>query len=312
MLAGSRSSWLPGTRLAGPAGDAAWTTIANATAAAIFMPRSVTRPTTIGAVATESARDWRVRWRLFFSEVIGTAALLLGGLSVVIVMSADGSPVARMLPNDTVRMAVTGFLFGCVGGGIALSRVGTESGAHINPAVTMGFWLMRKLDARTAIGYIVAQLVGAGLGVLPLLAFGPMGASVAFGATIPGEGYATSTVVMGEAVTTFGLIAVLCIFLGFRHLRRFTPFTMPLLYGVIVPLEARISGTSTNPARSFGPALISGRWDGWWIYWLGPMIGMVAAILACSAIAKRIEVAKLYHFETDRRRLLHRMAGHGP
>ena len=241
MLAGSRSSWLPGTRLAGPAGDAAWTTIANATAAAIFMPRSVTRPTTIGAVATESARDWRVRWRLFFSEVIGTAALLLGGLSVVIVMSADGSPVARMLPNDTVRMAVTGFLFGCVGGGIALSRVGTESGAHINPAVTMGFWLLRKLDARTAVGYIVAQLVGAGLGVLPLLAFGPMGASVAFGATIPGEGYATSTVVMGEAVTTFGLIAVLCIFLGFRHLRRFTPFTMPLLYGVMVPLEARIS-----------------------------------------------------------------------
>jgi len=114
---------------------------------------------------------------------------------------------------------------------------------------------------------------------------------------------------MGEAVTTFGLVAILCVFLGFRHLRPYTPFMMPILYGVMVPLEGHISGTSTNPARTFGPALISGRWDGWWIYWVGPMLGMLAAILVCSSLARRIEVAKLYHFESDRRRLFHRMAG---
>ena len=98
-------------------------------------------------------------------------------------------------------------------------------------------------------------------------------------------------------------------FLAFRQLRPYTPFVIPFLYAVMVPLEAHISGTSTNPARTFGPALISGRWDGWWIYWVGPMLGMLAAIIACSSIAKRIEVAKLYHFESDRRRLFHRMAG---
>ncbi len=173
----------------------------------------------------------------------------------------------------------------------------------------MGFWLMRKLDARTAVGYIVAQLLGACLGALPLLAWGSMGRSVVFGATIPGEGYSTATVVMGEAVTTFALIATLCVFLGYKHLRRFTPFVIPFLYAVMVPLEAHISGTSTNPARTVGPALISGRWDGWWIYWVGPMIGMLVAILVCSSLARRIEVAKLYHFESDRRRLFHRMAG---
>jgi aquaporin Z len=84
---------------------------------------------------------------------------------------------------------------------------------------------------------------------------------------------------------------------------------IPILYAVMVPLEAHISGTSTNPARTFGPALISGRWDGWWIYWVGPMLGMLAAILACSSLARRIKVAKLYHLEIDRRRLFHRMAG---
>ena len=260
-------------------------------------------------MTTESAKDWRVRWRLFSSEAIGTAALVFGGVSMVIVMSGDGSPVARLVPNEWVRTALTAFLFGCVGTAVALSRVGKESGAHINPAVTMSFWMMRKLDGRAAVGYILAQLAGASVGALPLLAWGAMGRSVAFGATIPGAGYSTTTVVMGEAVTTFALLTTLCVFLAFPPLRRFTPFVIPFLYAVMVPLEAQISGTSTNPARTVGPALISGRWDGWWIYWVGPMIGALAAVIACSSIAKRIKVAKLYHFESDRRRLFHRMAG---
>jgi aquaporin Z len=261
---------------------------------------------------TGLARDRRVRRRLFVSEVAGTAALVCGGLSIVILLSGDGSPVRSLIPNEYARMAVTGFLFGCIGGGIALSRVGTESGAHINPAVTMGFWLLRKLDARATLGYIVAQLLGAFLGSLPLFAWGAMGESVAYGATVPGQGYSTSAVVVGEALTTFALIATLCVFLGFRHLRRYTPFAMPVLYAIMVPLEAHISGTSTNPARTFGPAVISGRWEGWWIYWVGPMLGTAVAIVACSSLARRIEVAKLYHFESDRRRLFHRMAGTKP
>src|SRR3954465_9723886 len=223
-------------------------------------------------VQKEAARDWRVRWRLFFSEVIGTAILVFGGLSVVIAMFGDGSPVARFLPNETVRMAVPASLFGTIGATVAVSRIGKESGAHVNPAVTLGFWLMRKLDARAAFGYIIAQLLGAAAGALPLLAWDSMGRSVAFGATLPGKDYSTAAVLMGEAVTTFGLIATLCIFLGFRHLRPYTPFVIPFLYAVMVPLEAHISGTSTNPARSFGPALISGRWEGWWIYWVAPTL----------------------------------------
>lgn len=258
---------------------------------------------------SESAKDWRVRGRLFVSEALGTGALVLGGLSAVIVMFGDGSPIPRLLPDERTRMALSALLFGSVGTAVTLSQVGKESGAHINPAVTMAFCLMGKLDARSAVVYIVAQLLGAALGALPLLAWGAMGRSIAFGATIPGAGYPLSIVVMGEIVTTFALVATLCVFLGFRHLRRYTPFVIPLLYAIMVPLEAGISGTSTNPARTFGPALIAGRWDGWWIYWVGPMLGMLLAIVACSAIAKRIEVAKLYHFESDRRRLFHRMAG---
>jgi aquaporin Z len=252
---------------------------------------------------------WQVPWRLFISELVGTAVLLLGGLSIVIFMFGTGSPMEGIIPSVKIRQMATGFLFGSVGTLITLSTVGKESGAHINPAVSLAFWMFQKLDTRTALVYALAQLVGAGLGCLPLLAWGSMGRSVAFGATLPGKGYAIETVLMGEAVTTFALVTALCLFIGFRRIRPFTPFMIPFLYAVMVPLEASISGTSTNPARTIGPALISGQWEGWWIYWAGPLAGTLVAVLVCSSLARRIEVAKLYHFESDRRRIFHRMAG---
>jgi aquaporin Z len=126
-----------------------------------------------------------------------------------------------------------------------------------------------------------------------------MGRSVAFGATLPGEGYAIQTVLIDVIITTFIMVSLLAIFIGFRHLRPFTPAIFPFLYAVMVCIEAPISGTSTNPARSLGPAIISGQWQGWWIYWVGPLIGAFAASLACSFLAKRITVAKLYYFDSD-------------
>lgn len=253
--------------------------------------------------------DFRKRWRMFLAEMIGTAALLLVGLSLVIFMFGDGSPAAAWIPNYKLRQAITGFLFGSTGALIAISNVGKESGAHLNPAVTLAFWIARKIETRIAVGYVLAQLIGAALGCLPLLAWGALGRSVAFGATTPSPGYTLEQVALGEVVTTFCLIVTLCLFIGYRHLRRFTPAAMPVLYAIMVPLEASISGTSTNPARTFGPALISGRWDAWWIYWAGPIAGTLVAMIAMSWLVRRIEVAKLYHFESDRDRIFRRMAG---
>jgi aquaporin Z len=244
------------------------------------------------------------RLHLFVSELIGTAALVLVGLSLVIFMFGTGTPMATVIPNEALRRLITGFLFGSTGALIAISHVGKISGAHINPAVSLGFCLMGKLDRSLTVGYILAQLLGAILGTLPLLLWGAMGHSVAYGATAPGTGYSTLSALAGEIITTFAMVTLLCVFLGFREIRRFTPALFPPLYAVMVWLEAPISGTSTNPARSLGPALISGTWQAWWIYWLGPAIGMLLAITTCSALANRIEIAKLYHFDSDRGGLL--------
>lgn len=248
-------------------------------------------------------------WQVLASELIGTAVLILVGLSLVILMFGAGSPIIRVIPSDAARRLLTGFLFGSTGALIALSPVGKESGAHLNPVVTLGFWLGGKLDARTAVGYILAQLAGGCVGALPLLAWGAMGRSVAFGATLPGKDLAIGVVLLGEVCTTFGLIAGLCIFLGFRKLRPFTPALFPFLYAFMVWAEAPISGTSTNPARSLGPALISGEWQGWWIYWVGPLIGTLVGVAAFSFLARRISVAKLYYFESDPHRVFFKAAG---
>jgi aquaporin Z len=241
-------------------------------------------------------------WTLYLSELVGTALLLAVGLSIVILNFGNGSPVATLLPDAGLRRLITGFLFGTTGALIAISPVGKESGAHINPVVTLAFWLLGKLRGRHAMGYVLAQLGGAILGSLPLLAWGAMGQSVHFGATLPGSGYSTAAAILGEIATSFALILGLFLFVRHPRIRPFTPMLFPFLYAFMVWLEAPVSGTSTNPARSLGPAVVSGDWSDWWVYWIGPALGMIVAVGFYKRSWLRhleIEVAKLYHFEHD-------------
>jgi aquaporin Z len=244
----------------------------------------------------------RLPWTVFLSELIGTALLVGIGLSVVILNFGQGSPVIRWLPDAGLRRAVTGFLFGSTGALIALSWVGKESGAHINPAVSLAFWLMGKQKASHAAAYAAAQLVGAVLGALPLLLWGGLGRSVAFGATTPGADFSLGQALLGETVTTFALVAGLFFFLRHDRFRPFTPALFPFLYAAMVFMEAPVSGTSTNPARTLGPAVVSGAWHGWWVYWVGPAAGAMLGVLLFRFTGLReieIEVAKLYHFHHD-------------
>lgn len=256
------------------------------------------------------APNQRFPWLLYGAELTGTALLLAIGLSVVIVDFGHGSAVVAALPQAGLRRLITGFAFGTTGALIALSPLGKESGAHLNPVVTLGFLLMGKLRTRHAVGYAAAQMTGAVIGSWPLLAWGGIGRSVAFGATVPGQGYGNAAALLGEIATTFLLIVGLFFFLQHRRLRNFTPAIFPVLYGLMVFLEAPVSGTSTNPARSFGPALISGDWSAWWVYWLGPLTGAVLGVAACrftSLCRAEIDVAKIHHFEHDRYGVFHQL-----
>src|SRR5918995_1708407 len=120
----------------------------------------------------------RLHPELYLAEFIGTAVLILVGVSVVILMFGQGSPGLRMIPDEGLRLFLTGGLFGSVGALIAISPIGRISGAHINPAVTLAFWLEGKLAWRDAGLYILAQFAGSAVGAVPLLAWGHMGQSI--------------------------------------------------------------------------------------------------------------------------------------
>lgn len=242
-------------------------------------------------------------WPLWCSEFVGTALLVALGCSLVILDFGTSSPVVTLLPDAGVRRALTGFLFGSVGALIAISPIGVVSGAHINPVVTLAFWLEGRMRGDVALGYVVAQLGGGIIGAVPLRLWGATGASVVYGATLPGPAGPWGAV-LGEAGASFCLVAGLLVFVGHSRIRGFTPLLFPFLYAVLVWLEAPFSGTSTNPARSLGPGLIAGNLHGWWIYWAGPLVGAMGAVGLRRVLpltrSFEIRVAKVFHFHHDR------------
>ena len=237
----------------------------------------------------------RYDYKLFASEAVGTALLLFGGLNIVIFNWGEGSVVARMIPSEFIRTILTGFMFGCVGCLVSLSFVGKISGAHINPAVSIAFWLRGKMKTNAMIGYIVGQMIGAAVGCLPLLLiWGQQGRSIQYGITQPGDSVGRAFI--SEILATACLIFYLYIFIGRKKLRNYTPYGIPILYSILNIFFAAPSGDSTNPARSFGPAVVTGNFSYYWLYWAAPVIG----VILITALFKWRRVNNIYHMESAR------------
>ncbi|WP_338873141.1 aquaporin [Spirosoma sp. SC4-14] len=239
-------------------------------------------------------------WKALAAECAGTALLVFGGISMVILNFGAGSPISNWLPDALIRRIITGFLFGSVGCLVTLSPLGRLSGAHLNPSVTLAFFGRGLMTWRGMISYIVAQLVGAGVGATALLAWGDMGKSLHEGITLPGQ--SVMAAFLGETVCTFCLISLILLFTGHDRLKAYTPYMIPFLFALLVGLEAPLSGCSANPARSFGPALITGIWTDHWLYWLAPLTGTCAALLLLMFPFfqwLKTDIAKLYHFSHD-------------
>ncbi|GAB4056447.1 MIP/aquaporin family protein [Spirosoma litoris] len=232
---------------------------------------------------------------LFCAEFIGTALLLSVGLSIVIFNWGTGSVMIDLIPSESLRRAVTGFLFGTTGCLITLSPVGRISGAHINPAVSVAFWLRGKMKTPIMIGYVCSQMIGAVLGCLPLLLWGDQGKSVHYGNTEPGNAGLLAAFV-GELLATIALITILFLFVGNKKLRNYTPYTIPFLYAFMVWQEAPFSGCSTNPARSFGPAVISQVYSDYWLYVTAPLTGVVLVV----GVFRLLRLHNYYQLEAAR------------
>ncbi len=234
-------------------------------------------------------------FRLCAAEFVGTALLLGVGLSFVIVDWGKGSVIAQWIPSAGARRLLTGFLFGSTGCLITLSPVGKISGAHINPAMSLAFWLRGKMKTRALFGYIISQMLGAAVGSLPLLLWGKQGSSIQYGITLP-DNAGIAAAFSGELITTAALIVVVFVFVGSKKLRNYTAYAMPFLYCFMVWTESPYSGCSTNPARSFGPAFISGNFTSYLIYVLAPLL----AAFVVSITFRLLRLHELLHIDSAR------------
>lgn len=247
-----------------------------------------------------NSRWWtQLHWHEYGAELLGTAILVFVGLSAVVFNFAQGLPMEQLIPNKSVRTLITGLMFSGTGSIVAISPLGKLSGAHINPAVTLGFWLQGKMHRHDICGYIIAQFIGAIGGAALLVAvWGKYAANVNNGMTLPGEGYALWYVFLAEVTMTALLVLAIFIFVSSHSLMRWTPLMNWLLVATMVWQESPISGTSLNPARSIGPALVSGVWQHQWLYCIAPPLGAILAVGVFRLVTfgeREILTGKLFH-----------------
>jgi aquaporin Z len=218
--------------------------------------------------ATLDFDDPTLEWRRLFSETLGTFMLVMAGAGALVVGAVSGGEVSRTAavtaPGLTV-MAVILFM-----GGV--------SGAHLNPVVSLAFAARHDFPWRRCFGYVVAQLIGATLACLFLLAV--LADKGRLGATLPGDGIHDWQAMLIELALTAGLVSTI---LGTASTAQNVGAFSAIAVGGYIVLaglwSSPISGASMNPARSFGPDLV--RWDftSFWVYIVGPLGGALLAVM---------------------------------
>jgi aquaporin Z len=236
-------------------------------------------------------------WIPWLCEYLGTALLLAGGLSAVFLDFGPHSPLAQVLPSSSARLLLTGLLFAGTGSLVALSPIGRRSGAHLNPAVTLAFWTQRKVHPHDLAGYITAQFLGAITACALLrLSWGHTAQVLHVGATQPGHGFSNSAAAALETAMTASLVLMILLMTSSTRTARWTPLGNWLLVATLVWQGAPYTGTSLNPARSLGPALVAPLLSNLWPYLAGPLAGaLVAAAIFAFFPRWNTLTAKLFH-----------------
>ncbi|MHB8492525.1 MAG: MIP/aquaporin family protein [Solirubrobacteraceae bacterium] len=204
-------------------------------------------------------------YRRLFSELLGTFLLVL-------VAAGGGLLHGRGEVSLTAAVVAPGLMVLAI-----ILFMGAISGAHLNPVVSLAFALRGDFPWRRVPWYVVAQLLGATLASLFLL--GVFGDVSHLGATLPGPGYRAWQAFLMEIALTGGLVSVI---LGTASAAQNVGAIGALGVGGYIALAgmwaAPVSDTSMNPARSFGPALMSGEWHAYWVYVAGPLLGTAIAV----------------------------------
>jgi aquaporin Z len=213
----------------------------------------------------------RLHMKNLVAEFIGAFALVFAGTGAIVIDGVTGGGVTHVGIALTFGLVILAMIY----------TLGDISGAHFNPAVTLGFWLARRLPGRSVLPYIASQVLGAIAASILLRFLFPANATL--GATLP-AGPAMQSFVLEIVLTAILMFVILGVSTGARE----KGITAGIAIGAVIALEALfagpICGASMNPARSLAPALVSHHLEALWIYLTAPVLGAALAVLACRCV----------------------------
>ena len=202
--------------------------------------------------------------RRLLAEALGTFFLVLIG---------PGAAVVNAWSNGSVSPVGVALAFAFVICAMVYA-LGHLSGAHLNPAVTLAFWSVRRFPSREVLPYVVAQCVGALMAAMVLRA--SLGPSIQAGVTLPA--ISTGAAFLMEVLLSFALMFVIVsVATDNRVAPGFAALAIGLTVGFCALMAGPLTGASMNPARSLGPAAAAGVWRAHWLYWVAPIIGTISA-----------------------------------
>ncbi|HEY9418717.1 MAG TPA: aquaporin [Candidatus Udaeobacter sp.] len=211
--------------------------------------------------------------RKYAAEFIGTFGLVFAGTGAIIINDVSGGAVTSVGIGLTFGLIVLAMIY----------AIGDVSGAHLNPAVTLGFFVGRRLEAKMVLPYVLSQLSGALAASLLLRALFPQ--HLTLGLTAP-TGPALQSFILEIILTALLMFVILNVSEGAKE----RGITAGIAVGAVIGLEALfagpISGASMNPARSFAPALVSQHFANLWIYLVAPITGALVAVAGCRCVRK--------------------------
>jgi len=235
-------------------------------------------------------------------ELILTSALLFG-ITTIVRFVVGASPISRALPQIHVQLFLVGALVAVLLSLLIISRAGKISGGHMNPAISLAMWRFGVFPAVGIVPYIAAQLLGSILGVLAARAvWGPVVARppVLYAVIQPAPVWSLAPLFAAELIGMGLIVFVVGYFLSNPRLAPKVPWLVGILIGLGIALLGTQTGGSLNPARQFGPAVISKHTAKLWVFLVAPMVG--------AELAARL----LHAFQKRRQVLTHRLCGTQP
>jgi aquaporin Z len=212
--------------------------------------------------------------RRYFAEFLGTYFFVFAGTGAIVIDEVSHGAVTHVGVALTFGLIVL----------VMIYTVGDISGAHLNPAVTFGFWSAKRISLPDVLLYVPSQVIGAVAGSASLRLLFPQ--STLLGSTMP-AGSEMQSLVLEFILTFLLMLTILNVSTGAKE----KGITAGIAVGSVIALEAMfagpICGASMNPARSFGPALLSGHFEHLWLYLVGPIAGAGIATFACRCIREK-------------------------